>query len=66
MKITVLLFSAVHVTLPARDDLKVASYALVEHCRAISATRLLSQRLAQLTIDELATVGQRLKRLLDL
>jgi len=30
---------ALHLSLPARDSLKVRSYALVEHCRAISIRR---------------------------
>ena len=59
-------FDALHVTLPPRDGLKVKSHALVEHCRAISRSRLLSERIAQLTEDELATILHRLQRLVGL
>ncbi len=59
-------FDALHVALPPRDGLRVTSYALVEHCRAISRSRLLSQRLAQLTDEELATILHRLQRLVGL
>ncbi len=59
-------FDSLHVTLPPRDGLKVKSYALVEHCRAISRSRLLSERIAQLTEEELATILHRLQRLVGL
>jgi mRNA interferase MazF len=59
-------YDALHVRLPARDGLKVQSYALVEHCRAISRSRLSSQRIAQLTEQELATILHRLQRLVGL
>ena len=59
-------FAALHVTLPPRDGLKVQSHALVEHCRAISRSRLLSERIAQLTEEELATILHRLQRLVGL
>jgi mRNA interferase MazF len=49
--------------LPARDGLKVESYALVEHCRAISIRRLQSERLAKLEIDEMNEIIRRLHRL---
>ncbi len=29
-------FAALHLCLPARDDLQTQSYALIEHCRAIA------------------------------
>jgi mRNA interferase MazF len=56
-------YQALHVSLPARDSLKVSSYALVEHCRAISTRRLLSDRLAKLEIDEINEIIRRLHRL---
>jgi len=59
-------FDALHVMLSPREGLKVSSYALVEHCRAISRSRLLSQRIAQLTEQELATILHRLQRLVGL
>ena len=56
-------YQALHLLLPARDSLKVNSYALVEHCRAISIRRLQSERLAKLEIDELNEIIHRLLRL---
>jgi mRNA interferase MazF len=56
-------YEALHVSLPARDSLKVGSYALVEHCRAISIRRLQSERLAKLEIDEINEIIRRLHRL---
>ena len=56
-------YQALHLSLPARDNLKVQSYALVEHCRAISIRRLQSERLAKLEIDELNEIIRRLHRL---
>ena len=56
-------YQALHLSLPARDNLKVNSYALVEHCRAISIRRLQSERLAMLEIDELNEIIRRLLRL---
>jgi len=56
-------YRALHVSLPARDSLKVKSYALVEHCRAISMRRLQSERLAKLEIDEMNEIIRRLHRL---
>jgi mRNA interferase MazF len=56
-------YQALHVSLPARDSLKVSSYALVEHCRAISIRRLQSDRLAKLEIDEMNEIIRRLHRL---
>jgi mRNA interferase MazF len=56
-------YQALHLNLPARDNLKVQSYALVEHCRAISIRRLQSDRLAKLEIEELNEIIRRLHRL---
>jgi mRNA interferase MazF len=56
-------YQALHLNLPARDNLKVQSYALVEHCRAISIRRLQSDRLAKLETDELNEIIRRLHRL---
>jgi len=57
-------FAPLHIHVQARDRLRVASYALVEHCRAISARRIQSDRLAQLTSDEVDEIIRRLQRLL--
>ena len=56
-------YQALHLPLPARDGLKVESYVLVEHCRAISIRRLQSARLAKLEIDEMNEIIRRLHRL---
>ncbi len=47
---------ALHVELPARDNLHVSSYALTEHCRAIAIERILQPRLAQLSFNELQNI----------
>ena len=57
-------YQALHLSLAARDNLQVQSYALVEHCRAISIRRLQSERLAQLEFDELNEIIRRLHRLI--
>jgi mRNA interferase MazF len=57
-------YQTLHVSLPARDSLKVKSYALVEHCRAISIRRLQSDRLAKLEISEMNEIIRRLHRLI--
>jgi len=59
-------FSDLHVALPKRDNLKIISYALVEHCRSITINRITYPRLAQLTTDELSTILHRLQRLVGL
>ncbi|MDJ0892821.1 MAG: type II toxin-antitoxin system PemK/MazF family toxin [Gammaproteobacteria bacterium] len=59
-------FDTLHVTLPPRDGFKVKSYALVEHCRAVSRGRVLGDRIALLTQEELAAILHRLQRLVGL
>ena len=59
-------FNQLHVELPARDQLQVISYALVEHCRSITTQRLIYPRLAQLTTIEMNTILHRLQRLIGL
>jgi mRNA interferase MazF len=56
-------FEALHIPISPRDSLRIESYALVEHCRAISRSRLAEQRIAQLTHTELEAILHRLKRL---
>ena len=58
-------YRALHVPLAARDNLRVQSYALAEHCRSISITRVQSGRLAQLNPDEVKEITRKLKRLID-
>jgi len=59
-------FEALHVALRARDGLKVGSFALVEHCRAISRRRVLGERIARASDQEFALVLHRLQRLVGL
>jgi mRNA interferase MazF len=59
-------FKSFHVELSARDNLRVTSYALVEHCRSITIKRLIYPRLAQLTSPELALILQRLQRMVGI
>lgn len=59
-------FSSLHVKLTPRDNLKVRSYALVEHCRSITIRRIVYPRLAQLTSSELRIILHRLQRLVGL
>ncbi len=57
-------YAALHVPIAARDNLRVESYALTEHCRSISVRRIQSERLAQLDASETAAIIHRLQRLL--
>ncbi len=59
-------FAALHVALPVRDGLKAPSFALVEHCRAMSRRRIAGQRIGNLTETELETILHRLQRLVGL
>jgi mRNA interferase MazF len=59
-------FESLHVEMPPRDNLKVTSYALVEHCRSIAIRRMVFPRLAQLTSSELLLILHRLQRLVGL
>lgn len=58
-------FNKLHVELVARDNLCVTSYALVEHCRAISLERIVFPRIAQLTKIEIDLILHRLQVMLD-
>ena len=59
-------FKHLHVELEVRDNLKVTSYALVEHCRSITINRVIHPRLAQTSSIELNSILRRLRRLIDL
>ncbi|AUB81766.1 type II toxin-antitoxin system PemK/MazF family toxin [Candidatus Thiodictyon syntrophicum] len=59
-------YASLHVPLSPRDDLKAESFALVEHCRAISRTRLCGPPIARLTESEIEVVLHRLMRLVGL
>ncbi|MEA0971770.1 Type II toxin-antitoxin system PemK/MazF family toxin [Candidatus Megaera venefica] len=58
-------FKHLHVELEVRDNLKVTSYALVEHCRSITINRVIHPRLAQTTSTELNSILHKLRRLVD-
>ncbi len=58
-------FASLHIEIPARDSLSTLSYALVEHCRAISHQRIATHRLAQLQHREVVDIIQRLNTLID-
>lgn len=58
-------FASLHIELPPRDSLSKVSYALVEHCRAISHQRITNHRLAQLQHRELVNIIERLNLLID-
>jgi mRNA interferase MazF len=49
----------------ARDKLKVKSYAVVEHCRAIAVNRIVKTKLTQATEEELEGIITNFKRLID-
>jgi mRNA interferase MazF len=57
-------YQTLHVPISARDEWRVESFGLVEHCRAISRQRVLSHRLAQLTDSELDSIVGKLQRLI--
>lgn len=59
-------FANLHLELIPRDDLKVTSYALVEHCRAIAITRIIYPRIAQITNQELSSIIHYLNQLIVL
>lgn len=57
-------YAPLHVSIEARDNLRVESHALTEHCRSISIHRIQSERLAQLDASEIAAIIHKLQRLL--
>lgn len=59
-------FASLHLKISARDNLKKASYALVEHCRSITLRRIVYPRLAQITSAELRLILNRLQRLIGI
>lgn len=59
-------FSKLHHELEARDNLKVKSYTLIEHCRSINISRIIHPRLAQLTSEEIQKILEKLRILVDL
>ncbi|MCZ6884232.1 type II toxin-antitoxin system PemK/MazF family toxin [Rickettsia helvetica] len=58
-------FSNLHFELDVRDNLEVKSYALIEHCRSVSITRIIYPRLAQATSYEVNRILLILQQLVD-
>lgn len=59
-------FSSLHFELNVRDNLKVKSYALIEHCRSIAISRIIYPRIAQITSSEIENILHKLQRLVGL
>jgi len=59
-------FNALHFELSVRDNLKVKSYALVEHCRSITIGRIINPRVAQVTLPELNNILHKLQVLIGI
>ena len=59
-------YEALHVALPPRAQLERPSWALVEHCRAISTRRLRPHQLATADPQETKEVLRRLGRMLTI
>jgi mRNA interferase MazF len=59
-------FSSLHFELSIRDSLKTKSYALIEHCRAITINRIVHPRLAQITSREIEDILHKLQKLVGL
>ncbi len=58
-------FSALHVSIKARERLLKNSYALVEHCRSLSSSRIQQDQLATLSPTQLHAVIHRLERMIE-
>jgi mRNA interferase MazF len=58
-------FSALHVSIGARERLLKSSYALVEHCRSLTASRIQRDQLATLSPTQLHAVIHRLERMIE-
>jgi mRNA interferase MazF len=58
-------FSALHVLIKARERLLKNSYALVEHCRSLAASRIKKDQLATLSSAQLLAIIHRLERMIE-
>lgn len=56
-------FTDLHVKIPSRDGLYLESFALVEHCRSISTSRLNHPRISQVSDTEISTIIIKLQHL---
>lgn len=59
-------FASLHLCLPARENLHVESFALVEHCRAIAVKRIQGPRLASVDDSEMTVLTHRLVRMIGM
>ena len=57
-------YANLHIKIIPRDKLLLTSYALVEHCRSITTSRLDHSRLAQLKLDEIDLILHQLQKLI--
>lgn len=57
-------FAAIHLAIPARDQLQRESYAMIEHCREISRRRIFSDRIARVSGDWMGAILSRLARMI--
>jgi mRNA interferase MazF len=57
-------FADLHVEITSRDGLNSNSFALVEHCRSISISRLNYPRISQISAAEISTIIMRLQHLI--
>ena len=58
-------FSALHIRIAARERLQKDSFALVEHCRSLSARRLQDDLLAKVSSDQLNKIVHKLGRMIE-
>jgi len=58
-------FTDLHVKILSRDGLDINSFALVEHCRSISISRLNYPRIAQVSDVEISAIIMRLQYLIS-
>lgn len=59
-------FCSLHFELSIRDNLRAKSYALIEHCRSITISRIIHPRLAQTTSYEIESILHKLQQLVGL
>lgn len=59
-------FESLHIKLPARDQLKVTSFALIEHCRTLAIQRIKQPRIAQLSLHEIKMISTCLNVMISL
>ena len=58
-------FSALHIRIAAQERLQKDSFALVEHCRSLSTSRLQNDLLATLSSAQLIKIVHKLERMIE-